>query len=50
MRDGLPIKKMVNFSGVWEVLLQIRSPAMMDATRILDASNWHPKEERTWFR
>ena len=48
--EGLPIKKMVNFSGKWEVLIQIRSPAMIAATRMILASIWNPNEDRTWLR
>ena len=48
--EGLPIKKMVDFSGRSEVLIQIRLPAMVAATRMLLVSIWNPNEDRTWLR
>ena len=48
--EGLPIKKMVKFLGRWQVFIQIRSPAMIAATRMLRASIWNTNEDRTWLR
>ena len=50
MEEGFPIRKMVNFSGVCEDLVQIRSPAVIEATRMEQTSIWQPNEAKTWFR
>ena len=48
--EGFPIRKVVNLLGRWEVFIQIKSPAMIAATRMLLASIWHLNEDRTWLR
>ena len=48
--EGFPIKKMVKFPGRCELFIQISSPAMIAATRVLLASIWYPNDNRTRLR